>query len=465
MATAPTMHSGSSSAAEGAHGNASRETGAPASIVVSQPSGAVLLEPGVTCHPEWPRNHVPGTSEHTLYLAMDQTRRDEDASATLAAKAEQLESRLRTLAGQTLPTKLHTPPSFEAPGPLRLVFVLAGQSNMAGRGDLLGLEDTPELDEHVLCFAQRGDVWQPAADPLHADKPSKAGVGPGLSFARELRRRLIVAGAKDTQILLVPCAWGGTSVRYWVEDGPSFGPLDPPLPSLPVGADVQCGTVVAREANVQLRGSHLQLYDECVRRVKLAIQTAGPGAKLAGLLWHQGESDCGPAPGVAEAHVDLNVRAIEALRRALGNPLLPTVVGELGYFLDQLDDRFVFAPIVNAGIISLQDRLRRCACVSAHGLDHKGDRLHFSTVAARALGSRYVDAWVRLYGTGLVPADNTMAHQVVYGLGTFPLPFNFPACAPEPTPSLVADDLSQCDVGKGKKKKGQKSREKKAILD
>jgi len=36
------------------------------------------------------------------------------------------------------------------------------------------------------------------------------------------------------------------------------------------------------------------------------------------------------------------------------------------------------------------------ACASAHGLDHRGDRLHFNSAAAEELGRRYAHAWLRL---------------------------------------------------------------------
>ena len=104
----------------------------------------------------------------------------------------------------------------------------------------------------------------------------------------------------------------------------------------------------------------------------------------------------------------------------LGAPLLPTVVGELGHFLDLADARFAHAPTVNDGIMHLATRLSRCACVSASGLDHRGDALHFSAAAALTLGVRYVDAWVRLYGAGLVPAFDERAVAALYGIAAAP---------------------------------------------
>ena len=89
------------------------------------------------------------------------------------------------------------------------LFVLAGQSNMAGRAALPS--DIEASDPAIRCFTQcaGSEAWTPAADPLHADKPEKAGVGPGLPFARELRRAEPSLG-----IGLVSCAWGGSEDSY-----------------------------------------------------------------------------------------------------------------------------------------------------------------------------------------------------------------------------------------------------------
>eukprot|EP00965_Chrysotila_dentata_P175842 5804372-Pleurochrysis_carterae.AAC.1 len=161
----------------------------------------------------------------------------------------------------------------------RLLFVLAGQSNMAGRAPLLKSEEyschaggveggvtnllsstMPGQDssDAVLSFGQRSGVWSPAEHPLHADKPEKAGIGPGLSFAHYVRK-----ARPQAQILLVPCAWGGSELARWRPDSGD-------------------------------------LYRECVQRTHAALSDvrasttdSGNVIQLSGILWHQGESDSG----------------------------------------------------------------------------------------------------------------------------------------------------------------------------
>lgn len=59
------------------------------------------------------------------------------------------------------------------------LYLLIGQSNMAGRGEI-----TPDLKEEGnqrVYMLDRQNKWVPARHPLHFDKPI-AGVGPGLGF-------------------------------------------------------------------------------------------------------------------------------------------------------------------------------------------------------------------------------------------------------------------------------------------
>lgn len=108
-------------------------------------------------------------------------------------------------------------------------------------------------------------------------------------------------------------------------------------------------------------------------------------------------------------------RAPRRLRERLGSPSLPVVLGELGYFLDQTDERFKHAAIVNAGTLAATARLGAAACVSAHGLAHKGDRLHFGTEAQLSLGERYALAWLRLAHQGGVEVASDGAAEPPFG--------------------------------------------------
>ena len=91
------------------------------------------------------------------------------------------------------------------------IYLLIGQSNMAGRGKVDPA--TNKAHPRVLKLDKQGK-WVPATDPLHFDKPKIAGVGPGSGFGP------VIAEAKPgVTIGLIPAAVGGTPLSRWVKGG------------------------------------------------------------------------------------------------------------------------------------------------------------------------------------------------------------------------------------------------------
>jgi sialate O-acetylesterase len=189
------------------------------------------------------------------------------------------------------------------------LWVLAGQSNMEGVGDLVDVQPPNGL---VNSFDQT-DRWGAAEEPLHrlpdaADRVHwrrnqqkdpekltgdelqrfianrKKGAGLGLPFAAEMVRRTGVP------VGLVPCAHGGTSMDQW----------DPALRDK--GGD--------------------SLYGATVRRVRLV------GGKVTGLLWYQGESDANPK--AAPVFPQKFERLVEMLRADFGRADLPFYYVQIG---------------------------------------------------------------------------------------------------------------------------------------
>ena len=146
-------------------------------------------------------------------------------------------------------------------------FLLVGQSNMAGRGDLT-LENAITAPD---CFMLRMGRWQPMSEPINVDRAVAEGAVPrsganlAASFAAQLQKE---TGAK---IGLIPCADGGTRISQW-----------------------QPGEV---------------LFDHAVFQAKLAMRTSA----LTAILWHQGESDC-LAPEQLEAYPEQFLRTMQAFR-------------------------------------------------------------------------------------------------------------------------------------------------------
>lgn len=225
------------------------------------------------------------------------------------------------------------------------IFLLVGQSNMAGRGDVAGVDS--QVHPRVVMLDQN-DTWQPARDPLHFDKPI-AGVGPGLSFGK------VLAGSyPEVRIGLVPCAAGGSRIEAWTPGG-----YHDQTDSYP--------------------------YDEALRRTRRALQDG----VLMGILWHQGEgnSKVEHFDGYEDKLVDL----IRRFRSELSVPGIPVVMGELGVFT--YEDRPLCREI-NFIFHTIADSDPNAAVVSADGLSCKADSIHFDAASARELGRRYARAWI-----------------------------------------------------------------------
>lgn len=237
--------------------------------------------------------------------------------------------------------------AFRQDVPPRLqLFLLIGQSNMAGRGTV----DT-EMTHPRIWMLTKEQNWVPARDPLHFDKPAVVGVGPGLAFAQK------VADAHAEQnIGLIPGAVGGSGIDVW-EPGAYYEPTK----SYP--------------------------YDDAVRRAKKALENG----QLAGILWHQGESDSQPEKTtVYEQKLTALIRRIRVDLRAENVPVL---VGTLGDFYVQKNPN---AQQINAILTKLPIQIPNVYAVSTSGLTHKGDTTHFDTASARTLGRRYADTYLNI---------------------------------------------------------------------
>lgn len=232
------------------------------------------------------------------------------------------------------------------------LFLLVGQSNMAGRGRVDPADNAPH--PRVLTFTKEGE-WKPATDPLHFDKPKIVGVGPGRAFANA------VADADPAiTVGVIPCAVGGSPISAW-QPGAFYSPTK----------------------------SHP--WDDAMRRAKAALKDG----VLKGILWHQGESDS--KPGAAEAYETKLHDLVARLREELDAPTVPFVAGQMGIFKErpwsdakkQVDRAHRELPAKVAGT----------GFAAAEGLGHKGDEIHFGTDAARELGRRYFKAWRALSAT------------------------------------------------------------------
>ncbi|XP_044966168.1 probable carbohydrate esterase At4g34215 isoform X2 [Hordeum vulgare subsp. vulgare] len=167
------------------------------------------------------------------------------------------------------------------------IFLLSGQSNMAGRGGVHqrrwdGVVPPECAPDPSILRLSASLAWEEAHEPLHADidTTKTCGVGPGMAFARAILPELQPPGTAG--VGLVPCAVGGTAIREWA------------------------------------RGEHL--YEQMVRRARAATECG----EIEAVLWYQGESDAESDAETAAYQGNVE-RLIANIRADLGMPHLPFI--------------------------------------------------------------------------------------------------------------------------------------------
>ncbi len=237
------------------------------------------------------------------------------------------------------------------------VYLLIGQSNMAGRGLL---HEVPAIgDPGILMF--RDGLWVTACEPLHTDRPDRTGIGVGMSFAQE-----ILAADPGSPVGLLPCAVGGTPLSRWMPEG--------------------------------------DLYDTAVSTARKGLADG----ELRGFLWHQGESDS-KEESDATSYGQRLTATINGLREELDASEAPFIAGELGEFLAAHEPAVHFAT-VNRALAQLSKEVPLYGCASAAGLTDKGDAVHFDSRSLREFGRRYAAEYLRVSAAGTldVPSSATV---------------------------------------------------------
>jgi hypothetical protein len=230
------------------------------------------------------------------------------------------------------------------------VFIMAGQSNMAGRG-FVEPQDTI-ADKRILTI-DKSMNWIYAKQPFHFYEPTMTGLDCGMSFARALLPHI----PEGFSIAIIPTALGGSSIEQW-------------------------------------------LYNETHRNVALLenfrSKTAFAAAygKIMGILWHQGESNA------SEERITTYAEKLDSLfgifRTIAGNDSLSIIMGELGNFAipEEKQERW---DTMNAVIQSFAEKDSNIAVVTAKGLNHKGDHVHFDGASQRKLGKRFAEKFIELF--------------------------------------------------------------------
>ncbi|GMY28730.1 probable carbohydrate esterase At4g34215 [Fagus crenata] len=233
------------------------------------------------------------------------------------------------------------------------IFILAGQSNMAGRGGIITDPETKALkwdgkippqsnpNTNILQL-DLNKTWVQAHEPLHVqiDYGKTCGIGPGMPFANAILAKDPSYGA----IGLVPCAKGGTSIRQWA-----------------------WGT---------------EYYNRLVDRAKASLQCGG---KLQALLWYQGETDTKEKRDAMLYKTRLE-KFIQDVRHDLNSPDLPIILVAIasaeGPFIDTVRDA------------QLNINLKNVKCIDAKGSHFLQDNLHLNTESEIHISQIFADTFL-----------------------------------------------------------------------
>jgi len=235
------------------------------------------------------------------------------------------------------------------------IFIMAGQSNMAGRGFV---EPQDTLTYKRILTIDKSMKWIYAKEPLHFYEPSMTGLDCGMSFAKKLLDSI----PEGISIAVIPCAVGGSSIEQWIN-------------------------------NETFRG--VTLLDNFKEKVGFAKDYG----ILKGIIWHQGESNAKSEliPKYSQRLDSL----INAFRFLVKNDTLPIILGELGSYSKPTEKQMRWDSI-NTVIQNIAWKDKNIALVETGDLKHKGDNVHFDSESQRILGERYAKKYLEI----AMPAHN-----------------------------------------------------------
>ncbi|MCW3108893.1 MAG: axe1-6A [Segetibacter sp.] len=227
------------------------------------------------------------------------------------------------------------------------VFILAGQSNMAGRGFVEPKDTVPS--KRVLTINANGQLVL-AKEPLHFYEPTMAGLDCGLSFGKNLIKHI----GDSISILLIPTAVGGSSISQWLGD--------------------------SVHRNVRL-----------LSNFRKKVEIGKKYGQIKAILWHQGESDANE-----NDYTQYQQRLsglFKTFRNITGNDTLPVLIGELGSY--SKDDKYW--KLINREIYNYTLNDNNSVAILTHDLKDKGDKVHFNSKGQRKLGKRFAEAYTKKF--------------------------------------------------------------------
>jgi len=221
------------------------------------------------------------------------------------------------------------------------VFILAGQSNMRGRGEVIHLLSTePRLIKVPanVEFHRSGKTWS-----LFGQRNLRWTFGPEISFAHE-----IAEAWPEKKISLIKYTASGSDLLSW---GKTY-------------------------------------YDMLMEQVRAA--TEGKHVVYAGVLWMQGEADAESMEESEQYFENLKL-LIQRIRRDLRTPDCPFLFGLLRAF-DKPG-----CEIIRQAQLKVTKEIPGAFLISTEGLSTLQDNIHYDSKGQIELGRRFASAILTLF--------------------------------------------------------------------
>ena len=225
------------------------------------------------------------------------------------------------------------------------VFMLAGQSNMAGRGLVEPQDTIPSA--RVFTINKNSEIII-AKEPLHFYEPIRTGLDCGLSFGKALSRQI----PDSISFLIIPTAIGGSSTTQWLGD--------------------------SLKRNVKL-----------LTNFKEKVDIGMHHGQIKGILWHQGEADANSED--VPLYKNRLSKLFSEFRQIINNEKLPILLGELGVYSDNEN-----WSKINEQIHLYAATDSNTTIISTSDLKEKGDKEHFDSAGQRIMGERFAAAFMKM---------------------------------------------------------------------
>jgi len=230
------------------------------------------------------------------------------------------------------------------------VFLLAGQSNMAGAGLFEKLKKSDQKRPEGVKIWNKG-VWTELGPGISANEGR---FGPELAFGRAMRKAF-----PDDEIYLIKTASGGTSMhKHWTVEGK--------------------GSPMLKKFLASARGA---LADLDKSKVKYQVE---------GMLWMQGESDA--AQGKGAEYEESLVKFIKAMRKEFKERKMPFLMGRI---LPTFDKPKGHGPMVRAALEKVAAEDENVACFNTDDFArlNKG---HYDHEGQLELGKAFAEHFLKI---------------------------------------------------------------------